>query len=216
MITLYDIPVSSYGCKIRIVLTHKNLEWQTIPPPDGYGSPAYCAISPAGTIPAIDQDGFVLGDSEAIAEYLEESVPKPAMLPINLHERARSREISRFHDTRIEPVLRAYFPHVSPKTRDPAFVSENAILLQKRIDQLAQMVSPAPLLFGDQLNIADCGFVASFALMGIFRDILGINVVMPTKLIEYEAALTTHVSVAKQNAAYYEALNNWAKEKIKG
>jgi len=66
------------------------------------------------------------------------------------------------------------------------------------------------------LNIADCGFVASFALMGIFREILGINVVLPTILIEYEAALTTHVSVAKQNAAYYEALNNWAKDKIKG
>ena len=216
MITLYDIPVSSYGCKIRIVLTHKNLEWQTIPPPDGYGSPAYCAISPAGTIPAIDQDGFVLGDSEAIAEYLEESVPKPAMLPTKLRERACAREISRFHDTRIEPVLRAYFPHVAPTRRDPAFVAENAVLLQKRIDQLAQMVTPSPLLFGDQLSIADCGFVASFALMSIFRDILGITVILPPKLIEYEVALTAHESVTKQNAAYYKALNNWAKDKLTG
>lgn len=216
MITLYDLPVSSYGCKIRIVLTHKNLEWQTIPPPDGYGSPAYCAISPAGTIPAIDQDGFVLGDSEAIAEYLEESVPKPAMLPTKLRERACAREISRFHDTRIEPVLRAYFPHVAPTRRDPAFVAENAVLLQKRIDQLAQMVTPSPLLFGDQLSIADCGFVASFALMSIFRDILGITVILPPKLIEYEVALTAHESVTKQNAAYYKALNNWAKDKLTG
>lgn len=216
MITLYDIPVSSYGCKIRIVLTHKKLEWQTVPPPDGYGSPAYCAISPAGTIPAIDQDGFVLGDSEAIAEYLEESVQEPAMLPINKRERARAREISRFHDTRIEPVLRAYFPHVAPKRRDPAFVAENAALLQKRIDQLAQMVSPSPLLFGNQLSIADCGFVASFALISIFREILGINVVLPPILKKYEAALTAHESVTKQNTAYYKALNNWANDKLNG
>ena len=212
---LYDLPISNYGCKTRILLRHKKIFWQSVAPPGGYGSPAYCAISPAGTIPAIDQDGFVLGDSEAIAEYLEESVPKPAMLPVNLHERARAREISRFHDTRIEPVLRAYFPHISPNTRDPVFVAENAILLQKRIDQLAQMASPSPLLFGDQLNIADCGFVASFALMSIFRDILGISLALPTILVEYEAALTTHASVAKQNAAYYQALNNWAKGKLK-
>ena len=78
------------------------------------------------------------------------------------------------------------------------------------------MVSPSPLLFGDQLNIADCGFVASFALMSIFRDILGISLALPTILVEYEAALTTHTSVAEQNAAYYEALNNWAKGKLKG
>ena len=43
-------------------------------PPDGYGSEVYRAIIPAGTIPAIDQDGFRLADSEAIAEYLDETV----------------------------------------------------------------------------------------------------------------------------------------------
>ncbi|ADE38573.1 glutathione S-transferase family protein [Candidatus Puniceispirillum marinum] len=100
--------------------------------------------------------------------------------------------------------------------RDPAFVAENAVLLQKRIDQLAHMATPSPLLFGDQLSIADCGFVASFALISIFREILGINVVLPPTLIKYEATLTAHESVTKQNTAYYKALNNWAKDKLKG
>ena len=68
MITLYNVPVSSYGSKIRIILDHKQLDWTEIPPPDGYGSAAYKAIIPAGTVPAIDHDGFHLADSEAIAE----------------------------------------------------------------------------------------------------------------------------------------------------
>ena len=27
MITLYNVPVSSYGAKVRIILAHKGIEW---------------------------------------------------------------------------------------------------------------------------------------------------------------------------------------------
>jgi glutathione S-transferase/maleylpyruvate isomerase len=216
MITLYDIPVSSYGCKIRVVMTHKQLEWRSVPPPDGYGSPAYCKIIPAGTIPAIDQNGFRLADSEAIAEYLDEIIASPPMLPVDPQDRARIREISRFHDTRLEPLLRAYFAHVSPETRDQNFVTSNAALLQKRLDQLGQIANPAPLLFGNQLTIADCGFVASFALITTLQDILGFDLTIPEPLQAYERVLVAHPSVATESAAYYDALAGWATAKLRG
>ena len=38
MITLYNVPVSSYGAKVRIILAHKGIEWTELDPPDGYGS----------------------------------------------------------------------------------------------------------------------------------------------------------------------------------
>jgi len=116
---LYDLPISSYGCKTRILLRHKKILWQSVAPPGGYGSPAYCQINPAGTIPALDDNGFALSDSEAIAEYINEIAPTPAMLPANVKERAIARSLSRFHDSRIEPVLRAYFGQVTTanKTR---------------------------------------------------------------------------------------------------
>ena len=53
MVTLYNVPVSSYGAKVRIILAHKGIEWTELAPPDGYGSPAYRAIIPSGTVPAI-------------------------------------------------------------------------------------------------------------------------------------------------------------------
>ena len=119
MLVLYDLAISSYGCKTRILLRHKGLEWTSLAPPDGYGSPAYCKIVPSGTIPALVHDGFTLGESDAIAEYLNELAPKPAMLPEPIKERAMARALSRFHDTRIEPLLRAYFGQVAPRTAMP-------------------------------------------------------------------------------------------------
>ena len=216
MITLYDLPISSYGCKIRVLMTHKKINWRSVPPPDGYGSPAYCKIVPAGTIPAIEHNGFLLADSEAIAEYLDEIILSPPMLPDDPPDRARVREISRFHDTRLEPLLRAFFAHVSPSTRDNDFVKSNSALLQQRLHQLAQITNPAPLLFRNQLTIADCGFVASFALITTLQNILDFNLSVPEPLQAYERALAVHPSVATESTAYYNAIASWATTKLAG
>jgi glutathione S-transferase len=216
MLVLYDLPISSYGCKTRILLRHKKLAWTSLAPPDGYGSPAYCSIVPSGTIPALDHDGFIIAESDAIAEYLNELEPNPPMLPTDMRARAAVRAASRFHDTRIEPLLRAYFAQVSPANRDAGFIAENAALLQKRLDQFDRMVHPAPYLGGDMLSLADCGFAPSFAILDCLQGILGFDLVVPTPLKTYAAALVAHPSVVDEHRAYVAALDDWANAKRAG
>ena len=216
MITLYNVPVSSYGAKVRIILRHKGLAWTELAPQDGYGSPAYRAIIAAGTVPAIIDGDLKLADSEAIAEYLDEAHPEPAMMPKATQARARAREISRFHDTRLEPVLRSYFAQVAPATRDADVIASNARLLQDRLDQLARIAAPAPLMTGEDLAIADCGFVASFAILALLQDVLDLPVTLPDPLAAYGAALAAHPSVAEEDARYRAVLADWAKAKIEG
>ena len=216
MITLYNVPVSSFGAKVRIVLRHKGLEWTELAPPDGYGSAAYRAIIPSGTVPAIMTGDLSLADSEAIAEYLDEQHPDPAMMPSGIHARARAREISRFHDTRLEPVLRSYFGQVAPASRDAGFIAENARLLQDRLDQLAVIARPAPLMTGDSLAIADCGFAASFAILDLLCDLLALPVALPAPLAGYAAALAAHPSVRDEDERYRAVLDDWAKTKLAG
>ena len=211
---LYDLPISSYGCKTRILLRHKRIWWQSVAPPGGHGSPAYCQINPAGTIPALDDNGFALSDSEAIAEYINEIAPIPAMLPANVKERAMARSLSRFHDSRIEPVLRAYFGQVTTANQDATFIIDNAILLQKRFDQLAKMVTPRPFLCGSELSLADCGFVPSFAILNRLQVILGFSIDLDESLCTYEAALANHPSVIEELHGYYEALDSWVAAKL--
>ena len=214
MMILYDLPISSYGCKTRILLRHKNLQWQSVAPPDGYGSPAYCQIIPAGTIPALDDDGFKLCDSEAIAEYINEIAPTPAMLPVGAKDRATARSLSRFHDSRIEPVLRAYFGQVAPANRDADFIQDNANLLQTRFDQLAKMVTPAPFLCGNTLGLADCGFVSSFAILNRLQPLLGFSIQLAESLRTYETSLANHPSVKDELADYYDAFDSWVAAKL--
>ena len=96
----------------------KRLDWEDVLPPGGYGSDEYKEIVPSGTLPAIDHGGFILVDSEAINEYLNELEPHPPLWPDDLAARARARSLSRFHDTRLEPSVRALFGHVDPAKRD--------------------------------------------------------------------------------------------------
>ena len=216
MITLYNVPVSSYGAKVRIILAHKRIEWTELAPPDGYGSAAYRAVIPSGTVPAIIDGDLKLADSEAIAEYLDEHVPTPPMMPANPEARARAREISRFHDTRLEPVVRGYFGQVAPATRDADYIATNARLLQDRLKQLAIIASPAPLMTGPDLAIADCGFVASFGIIALLQNVLDLPVTLPEPVAAYAAALAAHPSVAPEDARYRAVLAQWAEAKLNG
>jgi len=69
-------------------------------------SPAYLAISPAGVIPALIENGHPpLTQSMAILEFLEEKVPNPPLLPSDLHGRARVRSIAALLATDTNPLL---------------------------------------------------------------------------------------------------------------
>lgn len=58
--------------------------------------PAYRDRSLTARVPSIEHEGFVLSESAAIIEYLEERFrppAHPALLPGDLHDRARARQV---------------------------------------------------------------------------------------------------------------------------
>lgn len=213
-VTLYANDVSGYCCKVRIVLTHKRIAFADRPPPDGYGSPAYRAIVPAGTIPALVEGELVLSESEAINEYLEERVPQPCMLPGDAAARARLRQLSRFHDVRLEPALRVLFAHVAPANRDDRVVAAHLDLVAARLAELADIARPRPLLAGAALALADCGYPATFMLARGMFEACGRLFGMPPALAAYEAALASHPSVAPALARCTAATKAWFAQRL--
>lgn len=186
MLTFYSLPISNYGAKVEIALRLKGLAFETLPPPDGYGSAAYKAIVPAGTIPAIVDGDLVLAESETIVEYLEEAYPIPPLLPEGAKARARCRQVARFHDTRLEPVLRTLFPHLPPSGRDDAFVERQLTLLRTRLADLAAMVRPATWLCGDAVTLADLAYAPTFLMARAMHGHLGLPFELPPSLAAWE------------------------------
>jgi len=145
MLTIYSVPVAVYAAKLRILLRHKGIPFEQLTPPGGYGSDAYRAIVPSGNIPAMIHNGFMLSDSEAIAEYLEEAFPDMPMLPETTQDRAKAREFSRSHDTRLEPAVRAMYPQVAYNTRNSAAVTTGGMAISKQLASLALLLSQSTL-----------------------------------------------------------------------
>ncbi len=213
-LVLYGNEVSGYCCKVRIILAHKAITYRDEAPPDGYGSAAYRAIVPTGTIPALAHRGLVLSESEAIAEYLDEAWSSPPMLPGDAASRARLRQLARFHDSRLEPPLRTLFAHVASSSRDDAMVAAQMALYAQRLGELARIADPRPLLGGETLTLADCGYPATLMLGRGMAAAFGVTVVLPGNLAAYEQALAAHPSVVPALTRCHAATEAWFTMKL--
>ena len=93
---LYTYWRSSAAYRVRIALALKGLDYESVPKHllrDGgeQRKADYLAVNPQGLMPALADDGFVIPQSLAICEYLEEIHPEPRLLPGSARDRAMVR-----------------------------------------------------------------------------------------------------------------------------
>ena len=209
MIRFYATALSSYSAKVRIALLFKGVPFEEVPPPGGYRSAEWKALVPTGTIPAIEVDGVMLAESEAIIEYLEDICPEPPLLPGSPLERAHARRLARLHDLQLEPRVRALFPLVRNSPRSAAEVQVAAHSLSGQIRLLEAMARPSPYLAGPRLTTADCGMVVSITLGQWLLAEMGEPVSLPPALQTWLDHTRTHPAVASAMAPWRTATQTW-------
>lgn len=96
MIRLYDYWRSSAAYRVRIALNLKGAEYERVaidlkPGVDAQQSETYRLLNPQMRVPSIEVDGEVSGQSMAILEWIEETLPGPALLPKDPWVRLRVR-----------------------------------------------------------------------------------------------------------------------------
>ncbi len=104
---LYGYYRSSASYRIRIILHTKGIDWdyRTVLLTKGeQSSEAFKAMNPMGLVPVLDTGEAVLAQSPAIAEFLEEQHPEPALLPPDPLGRARVREMMHTVGCEIHPL----------------------------------------------------------------------------------------------------------------
>ncbi|MGQ4272985.1 glutathione S-transferase family protein [Terrihabitans sp. B22-R8] len=129
--------------------------------------------SPAGKVPALNDDGFVVWDSLAIIEYLAELVPERGLWPADRHARAMARAICAEMHSGFVPLRKALTMNARRRIADfeaPPEALENVA----RIEEIWSAVrgrygAGGPFLFG-QFTAADAFYapvVSRFETYGI-------------------------------------------------
>jgi maleylacetoacetate isomerase len=100
---------SSAAYRVRIALNLKNIDYELEPVHllrDGgeHRRAAYLDLNPQGLVPALEDNGAVIGQSLAIIEYLESRFPEPPLLPDEPVARARVRAIAQATACDIAPL----------------------------------------------------------------------------------------------------------------
>jgi glutathione S-transferase/maleylpyruvate isomerase len=202
---IYTVPVSLYCAKLRILLRHKQLEWRELPPPGGYGSDEYKELVPGGNLPALRHDDILISDSEAIAEYLNEAYPEPDMLPGSPRERAAIRNLSRFHDTRLEPALRRLFPHIRRPGEAKQEIADLWGKIELRFEQLARLLPDGPR----ELTLADCGLPVASTWIDLAGEHFGLKPPSVSKVNDYLGWVKKVDAVEVELTSYKPIVKKW-------
>jgi glutathione S-transferase len=214
MITLFALPISVHSAKVRLALRIKGIPFKELSPPNGYGSGEYRSLIPSGTIPAIATDEGNLFESEAIIEYVEERWPDPPLLPKAYYLRAFARSGSRYHDTRIEPIVRSLFPFVGNQGSHIEKYKEAAKLLKDRLLRLLESHLPGPYLAGNELTLADLAYPSTLMMAETILAHGGAKLEIPLKLEEWQKLLMADARIFRQVEDVHIVLDAWIKKKV--
>ena len=96
-IQLYGFWRSIASFRVRVALKLKGLAFDEIPIDILSGEqfePAYAAVNAERVVPTFIHDGHAIYQSLAIVEYLDESHPRPRLIPEDARERAYARSLA--------------------------------------------------------------------------------------------------------------------------
>ncbi|MBH68228.1 MAG: glutathione S-transferase [Rhodospirillaceae bacterium] len=109
MPTLFHLPLDPFSRKIRIVLGEKNIQANLSVEPIWERREEFLALNPAGTVPVFQEDdGSIIASSQAIAEYLDETVPGITLFSGTPKDRAEIRRLCAWFDIKFNQEVTEY------------------------------------------------------------------------------------------------------------
>ena len=162
---IYDAHSPAPRC-LRMFLLEKQLHLPAVTVDVMAGEnrqPAYLAVNPAGQTPALRlDDGSTLAEAVAIAEYLEELYPSPALIGSTPEQRAQTRQWWRRAELNITEFIHNAYHYAEGLARfEPRIpvVPEAADGLkrvaQDRLRWLDGLFASGPYLCGERFSAAD-------------------------------------------------------------
>lgn len=167
MLKIYGSDLSSPANKVRFVANYLNLKYDYIFVNLREGAqhkPEFLKINPVGKIPAIDDDGFTLFESNAICRYLADKQNSP-IYPKSLKERAVVEEWLDFGSMHVgaavsKVVYNRIFAPIRKIAVDEVSLKEGLEFLTRFLPIVDHQLVKNKYLLGDQITLADFNILA--------------------------------------------------------
>jgi glutathione S-transferase len=186
MTVLYDAARCPYCARARIVLAEKGLPYDAVEI-DLRDRPAWLyEKNPAGKVPVLEEDGWVLPESAVISEYLNERYPEQPLWPADPGERAAGRLlVFRFDDFS--------GPYYALR-REEAGARER---FEEELGFLDGLLAGPPWLSGREFGLADIAYLPWLVRA---RDMLGFSLEPWPMLVAWLERTAERPSVAAEIA----------------
>jgi glutathione S-transferase len=178
MIRLYHVPLSPFCRKVRLTLAEKRIEVELVEERYWEQSPEFLRRNPAGKVPVLKVDGRLMGESQAICEWLEEAYPSPALMPRDVDARYEVRRLcnwfdDKFHD---EVTSKLLYERVNRKMQGTGYpdsrnVKFGATRIKYHLDYMAWLLEQRRWLAGDSMTLADFAAAAHLSCLDYISDV---------------------------------------------
>lgn len=178
MIRLYHAPLSPFCRKVRLTLAEKKLEVELVEERYWEQSPEFMRRNPAGKVPVLRMGGLTLSESQAICEYIEETVPTPPLMPRDPAARFEVRRLCAWFDDKFNSEVTAKLLNekVTKKlagqgTPDSRAVKAGASALKYHMEYLGWLLDHRRWLAGDVMTLADFTAAAHLSSLDFMGDV---------------------------------------------
>jgi glutathione S-transferase len=178
MIRLYHFPLSPYCRKVRLTLAEKRLEVELVEERYWEPSPDFLRRNPAGKVPILKVENRVMSESQAICEWLEETVPQPALMPRDPDQRYEVRRLCAWFDDKFhaDVTSKLLYERINKKVMgqgypDSKAIKQGAVRIKFHLDYMTWILDQRRWLAGDQMTLADFTAAAHLSCLDYISDV---------------------------------------------
>lgn len=174
MLTLHGSAHSNYYNKVKLALLEKGVPFTEAHADTHSTDEAVLSLSPLSKIPFISTERGGLCESQAILEWIEATWPQPPLLPADVWDAAKVRELTTFIDWHLEIAVRQLYG--SAFFGAPPLSEGNLNRIRKQLTEniaaFKRLAKFAPFVAGDTFTQADCAAFNHLPLVAMATKIV--------------------------------------------
>jgi glutathione S-transferase len=178
MARLYHVPLSPFCRKVRLTLAEKKIEVELVEERYWEQGSDFLRRNPAGKVPVLKIDNRTLSESQAICEFLEDTVAEPRLMPRDADGRYEVRRLCAWFDDKFhaEVTSKLLYERVNKKIMglgypDSKNVKSGASRIKYHLDYLSWLLDQRRWLAGDQMTLADLTAAAHLSSLDYISDV---------------------------------------------